>query len=53
MLHIYLIKAPAHASVKKMKEESWSMDGFVSKVLSKSATDFNNQFVLRSVLKIP
>uniref|UniRef100_A0A8C6QR27 CUB and Sushi multiple domains 3 n=1 Tax=Nannospalax galili TaxID=1026970 RepID=A0A8C6QR27_NANGA len=30
MLHIYLIKVPAHASVKKMKEENWAMDGFVS-----------------------
>lgn len=33
MLHIYLIKVPAHASVKKMKEENWAMDGFVSIVL--------------------
>jgi CUB/sushi domain-containing protein len=33
MLHIYLIKAPAHASVKKMKEENWAMDGFVSTAL--------------------
>jgi CUB/sushi domain-containing protein len=32
MLHIYLIKVPAHASVKKMKEENWAMDGFVSAV---------------------
>ncbi|XP_076768323.1 LOW QUALITY PROTEIN: CUB and sushi domain-containing protein 3 [Arvicanthis niloticus] len=30
MLHIYLIKVPAQASVKKMKEENWAMDGFVS-----------------------
>ncbi|ELK08597.1 CUB and sushi domain-containing protein 1, partial [Pteropus alecto] len=30
MLHIYLIKVPAHASAKKMKEENWAMDGFVS-----------------------
>uniref|UniRef100_A0A8C2LF69 CUB and Sushi multiple domains 3 n=1 Tax=Cricetulus griseus TaxID=10029 RepID=A0A8C2LF69_CRIGR len=30
MLHIYFIKVPAHASVKKMKEENWAMDGFVS-----------------------
>uniref|UniRef100_A0A8C4PVU6 CUB and Sushi multiple domains 3 n=1 Tax=Equus asinus asinus TaxID=83772 RepID=A0A8C4PVU6_EQUAS len=30
MLHIYLLKVPTHASVKKMKEENWAMDGFVS-----------------------
>lgn len=30
MLHIYLIKVPTHASVKKMKEDNWAMDGFVS-----------------------
>ncbi|XP_034615478.1 CUB and sushi domain-containing protein 3 [Trachemys scripta elegans] len=30
MLHIYLIKAPSHTSVSKMKEEKWAMDGFVS-----------------------
>ncbi|KAG8524073.1 CUB and sushi domain-containing protein 3 [Galemys pyrenaicus] len=30
MLHIYLIKVPAHGPVKKMKEENWAMDGFVS-----------------------
>ncbi|KAI4582045.1 hypothetical protein MJG53_009570 [Ovis ammon polii x Ovis aries] len=30
MLHIYLIKVPAQATVKKMKEENWAMDGFVS-----------------------
>uniref|UniRef100_A0A7N4PW30 CUB and Sushi multiple domains 3 n=1 Tax=Sarcophilus harrisii TaxID=9305 RepID=A0A7N4PW30_SARHA len=29
MLHIYFIKAPAHTSVSKMKEENWAMDGFV------------------------
>uniref|UniRef100_G1LJB7 CUB and sushi domain-containing protein 3 n=1 Tax=Ailuropoda melanoleuca TaxID=9646 RepID=G1LJB7_AILME len=30
MLHIYFIKVPTHASVKKMKEDNWAMDGFVS-----------------------
>lgn len=30
MLHIYLIKAPSHTSVSKLKEEKWAMDGFVS-----------------------
>ncbi|KAJ6663105.1 hypothetical protein lerEdw1_010698 [Lerista edwardsae] len=30
MLHIYLIKAPSHTSVNKLKEEKWAMDGFVS-----------------------
>lgn len=33
ILHIYLIKVPTQASVKKMKEENWAMDGFVSIVL--------------------
>lgn len=41
MLHIYLIKVPAHASVKKMKEENWAMDGFVSIILYKPAADTN------------
>lgn len=53
MLHIYLIKVPAHASAKKMKEENWAMDGFVSIVLWKSAAVFNNKFVLQFVLKSP
>uniref|UniRef100_A0A8B9EFD0 CUB and Sushi multiple domains 3 n=1 Tax=Anser cygnoides TaxID=8845 RepID=A0A8B9EFD0_ANSCY len=30
MLHIYLIKAPSHTSMSKLKEEKWAMDGFVS-----------------------
>lgn len=45
MLRIYLIKVPAHASVKKMKEENWAMDGFVSIVISTSAADFNDKFI--------
>lgn len=45
MLRIYLIKVPAHASVKKMKEENWAMDGFVSIVISTSAADFNGKFI--------
>uniref|UniRef100_A0A5F9CUY6 CUB and sushi domain-containing protein 3 n=1 Tax=Oryctolagus cuniculus TaxID=9986 RepID=A0A5F9CUY6_RABIT len=40
MLHIYLIKVPAHASVKKMKEENWAMDGFVSMLLQKHAATY-------------
>ncbi|XP_042318883.1 CUB and sushi domain-containing protein 3-like [Sceloporus undulatus] len=30
MLHIYLIKAPSHTALNKLKEEKWAMDGFVS-----------------------
>lgn len=38
MLHIYLIKAPSHTSVNKLKEEKWAMDGFVSIALTKFNT---------------
>uniref|UniRef100_A0ACB8FE32 CUB and sushi domain-containing protein 3 n=1 Tax=Sphaerodactylus townsendi TaxID=933632 RepID=A0ACB8FE32_9SAUR len=35
MLHIYLIKAPSHTLLNKLKEEKWAMDGFVSIVSAK------------------
>lgn len=38
MLHIYLIKAPSHTSLNKLKEEKWAMDGFVSTVSAKYNT---------------
>lgn len=38
MLHIYLIKAPSHTSLNKLKEEKWAMDGFVSIVSAKYNT---------------
>lgn len=43
MLHIYLIKAPSHTSVSKMKEEKWAMDGFVSIFLQKRESVLNTK----------
>lgn len=56
MLHIYLIKAPSHTSVSKLKDEKWAMDGFVSIfLLQKRRKDFfffnNDYFYIEKILR--
>uniref|UniRef100_A0A8C4MYG0 CUB and Sushi multiple domains 3 n=1 Tax=Equus asinus asinus TaxID=83772 RepID=A0A8C4MYG0_EQUAS len=50
MLHIYLLKVPTHASVKKMKEENWAMDGFVSSNSSNQPHGTNSSSVAIAIL---
>lgn len=51
MLYIYFIKVLIYVFVKKMKEENWVMDGFVSLIFWKFVVDFNNKFVFSLLLK--